>query len=91
MLVFFSSVENIFGSHLAFGPPVENFLWLGFLVEDSYSARKGPHPPVALRNERPRVPPTTTAAARATAAYLNRFGYEFTGGWCVFKCNCVRI
>ena len=49
ILVFFSSVGNFFNRILVFDPPVENVLWLGFLVEDYYSARKGPHP-VALRD-----------------------------------------
>ena len=31
------------------------------------------------------------AAARATAAFLNRFGCKPTGGRCVFECKCVRI
>ena len=30
-------------------------------------------------------------AARATAAFLNRFGCKPTDGRCVFKCKCVRI
>ena len=41
--------EIVLNRILAFDPPVENVIWLGFLVEDFYSARKGPHL-VALRD-----------------------------------------
>ena len=89
----FSSVGIFFGSH--FGVQLtcgKMFLGSRFQsVEDFYSARKGPRPRPQFIHAFPHHSTVAARSARATAASLNRFYWEPTGGRCVFECRCVRI
>ena len=51
----------------------------------------GLHPCLQFINAFPHHSTVAAHSARATAASLNRFYWEPTGGRCVFECRCVRI